>query len=210
MEDKKYLNEEKYQKVVKKLSKISIIILILGLLIGGGLIAYGFFKSNEKTTPAVVKEEEKSEEDIKAEIQALENEIAPLEAKKAEEFTQNGFSEEYYRLSNQIEEKDIKLGSLRVGSFEDSKVFEDFKKESDSIVKKVKYSPFYMIGGFIIFASFVVSFMVFLFSKRREISAFSVQQSMPVAKEGLEKIAPSLGEVGKEIAKGIKEGTKEE
>jgi len=67
-----------------------------------------------------------------------------------------------------------------------------------------------MIGGFIVFASFVVSFMVFLFSKRREISAFSVQQSMPVAKEGLEEIAPSLGEVGKEIAKGIKKGTKEE
>ena len=210
MEDKKYLNEEKYQKVVKKLSKISIVILILGLLIGGGLIAYGFFKSNEKTTPAVVKEEEKSEEDIKAEIQALENEIAPLEAKKAEEFTQNGFSEEYYRLSNQIEEKDIKLGSLRVGSFEESKVFEDFKEESDSIVKKVKYSPFYMIGGFILFASLIASFMIFIFSKRRDITAFSVQQSMPVAKEGLEKMAPTLGEVGKEIAKGIKEGTKEE
>lgn len=66
MEDKKYLNEEKYQKVVKKLSKISIVILIQGLLIGGGLIAYGFFKTNEKTTPAVVKEEETKEEQIKA------------------------------------------------------------------------------------------------------------------------------------------------
>ena len=157
-----------------------------------------------------MKEEEKSEEDINAEIKALEEELITLEARKSEEFTQNAFSEEFYRLSDQIEEKNIRLGSLRVGSFEDSKVFEDFKKESDSIVKKVKYSPFYMIGGFIIFASFVVSFMVFLFSKRREISAFSVQQSMPVAKEGLEEIAPSLGEVGKEIAKGIKKGTKEE
>jgi len=209
MEDKKYFNEEKYQKVVKNLSKVSIVILILGLLIGGGLIAYGSFKSKENTIPTVIQEEEKSEGDIEEEIEVLENELAPLKTKRDEEFRQNGFSEEFYGLSDQIEGKELKLSSLRVGTSDMSKAFVDFTQESNSIEKKVKFFPFYMAGAFIIFASLIASFMVFLFSKRREISAFSVQQGMPVAKEGLKEMAPTFGEVGKEIAKGVSEGLKE-
>ena len=70
-----------------------------------------------------------------------------------------------------------------------------------------------MIGGF-----------VFTISKRREMMAFSMQQVMPVAQEGMEKMEPTLskvgsrmmknmapayGEMAKEISKGIKEGLKE-
>ncbi|HPQ78990.1 MAG TPA: hypothetical protein PLG47_00865 [Candidatus Dojkabacteria bacterium] len=209
MEDKKYLNEEEYQKVVKKLSRISIIILVFGLLIGGGLIGYGFIKSNEVNKP-VVEEQEKNESDTQAEINALEEELAELEAKKIEEFTTNGHSEEYFRLNNQIEEKNIKLGGLRIGELGSSVIFKPIKDEADEVKNKVKTAPYFMTGGFVIFASIVLALMFFLFAKRRQITAFSVQQSMPVTKEGLEEMAPTLGEVGKEIAKGIKEGTKGE
>ncbi|MBQ6323589.1 MAG: hypothetical protein IJI22_02015 [Bacilli bacterium] len=44
----------------------------------------------------------------------------------------------------------------------------------------------------------------------REINAYMTQQRMPVAKEGVEKMAPSMGVAAKEIAKGVKEGLKEE
>ena len=47
-------------------------------------------------------------------------------------------------------------------------------------------------------------------SHMREISAFTAQQQMPIAKEGVEKMAPSVGVAAKEIAKGVKEGLKDE
>ena len=42
MENKKYLDESKYQETKKKISNLSKIILIVGLLIGGFLIYNGF------------------------------------------------------------------------------------------------------------------------------------------------------------------------
>jgi len=210
MENKKYLSEDNYQKVVKNLSKVSIIILILGFLLGGGLIGYGFVKSNEDKVDIVEeKKEEKSESEIQLEIVTLEGEVAALDAKQREEFDLNGFSEEFYRLGNEREKKELKVANLNVGNFDTLDAFDSFKRESEEIKSNIKVAPYYMYGSFIIFSSIVVSFMVFLFSRRREISAFSVQQSMPVAKEGLEKMAPTFGEVGKEIAKGVSEGLKE-
>ena len=44
----------------------------------------------------------------------------------------------------------------------------------------------------------------------REINAYISKQQMPVAKEGIEKMAPSAGIAAKEIAKGVKEGLKDE
>ena len=73
--------------------------------------------------------------------------------------------------------------------------------------------PLMMIGGVIMFIA-----------HRREITAYATQQVMPVAKEGIEKIAPTIGkagasiakemapvygEIAKEIGKGIKEGINE-
>ena len=63
--------------------------------------------------------------------------------------------------------------------------------------------------------------MLILTSKRRNIMAYTMQQTMPVAQEGIEKMAPTIGkagasiakemapiygEIAKEIGKGIKEG----
>ena len=71
----------------------------------------------------------------------------------------------------------------------------------------------------------MISFAIYRVATRREIAAFSVQQVMPVAQEGIEKMAPTFGKVGgelaknmapvygeiaKEISKGIKEGLKDE
>lgn len=44
----------------------------------------------------------------------------------------------------------------------------------------------------------------------RDITAYYAQQQMPLAQEGIEKIAPSVGVAAKEIAKGIKEGIENE
>lgn len=52
----------------------------------------------------------------------------------------------------------------------------------------------------------MVPLAVFSIAFRREMMAFTAQQTMPVAQEGIEKMAPSAGVAAKEIAKGIKEG----
>ena len=93
----------------------------------------------------------------------------------------------------------------------------DFNKDFDSYDS----IPFYMIGGFIIIASCMIASSIYMTTKRREILAFHAQQVMPVAQEGIEKMAPTIGkagasitkemapaygEVAKEISKGIKEG----
>ncbi len=62
------------------------------------------------------------------------------------------------------------------------------------------------IGSTVILIGGVIMFI----AHRREITAFTTQQVMPVAKEGIEKMAPTVGVVAKEITKGIKEGLNEE
>ena len=74
--------------------------------------------------------------------------------------------------------------------------------------------PFYMFGGFIIFATLIISSSIFRISRGREIIAFFTQQQIPVAKEAVDEMAPTVGNaaehVFKGIAKGIKKGLKDE
>lgn len=101
-----------------------------------------------------------------------------------------------------------------------SDINDDFNKEFDSFGS----IPFYIFGAFVIIASCMISFSIFMLVKRREILAFSAQQIMPIAQEGIEKIAPTIGkakasiakemaplygDIAKGISKGIKEGINE-
>lgn len=55
-----------------------------------------------------------------------------------------------------------------------------------------------------------VGFTLFTIANQRKITAYMAQQQIPIAKEGIEKMAPSVGTAAKEIAKGVKEGLKDE
>ena len=93
-----------------------------------------------------------------------------------------------------------------------------------------------MFGVFVVIATFMISGAIYMITKRREMLAFTTSQVMPIAKESLEEIAPSIAEFGKdfvkemtptakemakemapiyseiakEVTKGVKEGLKEE
>lgn len=56
-------------------------------------------------------------------------------------------------------------------------------------------------GIFFTIAGCIVRFLI---GNQRQIIAYQVQQGMPIAQEGLEKMSPSMGTAAKEIAKGIK------
>lgn len=63
-----------------------------------------------------------------------------------------------------------------------------------------------MFGGFIIFATIIISNFIFITSRGREITAFYAQQSMSIEKEGIDEITPSVSKASQKIAKGIKKG----
>lgn len=69
--------------------------------------------------------------------------------------------------------------------------------------------PFFIIGFMLTFISLMAKYMLFMITNRREILAYQTQQAMPIAKEGIEKIAPSAGIAAEEITKGIKRGLKD-
>lgn len=65
------------------------------------------------------------------------------------------------------------------------------------------------IGAFINTVGFgltIAGGVIMLIAHRREITAYTTQQVMPVAQEGIEKMAPTIGNAAREITKGIKEG----
>ena len=68
----------------------------------------------------------------------------------------------------------------------------------------------FALGGFLttpgLFLTMIGLMLRFLIGNRREISAYTTQQIMPIAQEGINKMAPTIGNAAKEITKGIKEG----
>lgn len=75
----------------------------------------------------------------------------------------------------------------------------------------------FALGGFttsIGFTVMMVGGIILFIAHRREITAFTVQQTMPLAQEGIEKMTPTIsnaaGSLAQSITKGIKDGLKDE
>lgn len=99
--------------------------------------------------------------------------------------------------------------------------FPSFDSVDTTVVQNTANSAFgsvglFGLGGFILVIGFgliaVGGGMIFM-AHRREIMAYTTQQVMPVAQEGIEKMTPTVGKavgsIGKELAKGINEGINE-
>lgn len=321
MKKTEFLNEENYQQTKKKIVLVSLIVLIVGILLGVSLIVTGIVKQSKlnaeysdeskASVQAKLNTEKKNLESkivelengkttaLESEKQSLESKKAELEAKikpvedqikKLERVQFNGFNDAYYERQDKIEELEKSIASdtkaIKVidnaldesfnhcmfdeaknnqytakycslvnndndelknvsviksaldesfdwCKFDEAKNnkytstycsyklqledFNDFNKQMSSS----KYIPFYILGAFVIFGSCMIAGAIYMFAKRREMLAFTAQQVMPVAQEGIEKMAPTVGKAGasiakemapafggiaKEISKGIKEG----
>ena len=179
----------------------------------------------------------KEKEKLTINKKLLEDQIKPVEEeiKALERTAFTGFDEAYYERQDKIKElnKSIKEDKEIINAidgvlgnnsstcyFNDNSYIEDYcilKDRLDDIDngfnKKYESSsciPFYMAGGFIIAFSLLMSGSIYMIAKRREILAFSTQQVMPVAKEGINKMAPTMGKVAKEVTKGRKDGLKDD
>lgn len=69
----------------------------------------------------------------------------------------------------------------------------------------------FALGGFVDLIGFgltVAGGILLLVAHRREITAFTTQQVMPVAEEGIEKITPTIANAAESISKSITKGKK--
>lgn len=209
MEKKEYLNEEWYQNAKKKVKKIALFILIAGLLIGSCIIGIGVVKQNEAKRAKEQRYNEAQERlvEIAKEKEELNTQI---EEKSYECDSMDKFSSNWFAESSKCNHEEFALrGKLADLEMEENELQ---TIEKGGIIHSANF-VFYFIGAFVILSSLMLAFSVYSVSMRREVIAFTTQQVMPVAQEGIEKMTPtvsnSVGEIAKSIASGIKAGINE-
>lgn len=240
MEKKELLNEEMYEKAKKKITTISLIVLIIALLVGGSLIALGIIKTNTSKKDV----EKINQERYNAAYQESQNQVAQTEQRLKEIASEKeSLNLQYDAKSQECDSLDMRAKDWyskvnqcrRDASAIRSKITdlesEEFKLNNKNYtvyydkVEAKNYIPLSVFGGVIIFIGGMISLSIYLIAKKRDISAFAIQQSMPLAQEVIGKMAPTIGDAGKtvidkvgpsigsaagSIAKGIKDGLKDE
>ncbi|MBP3502243.1 MAG: hypothetical protein J6K42_02030 [Clostridia bacterium] len=237
MEKKEFLNEESYLKTKKKISRIALVIFIVGLMVGSGFIVFGIVKTNEIkkiNVPKIQQIEQKyaaksSEADqirndmiqIEEKVDTIKYEIDKLRIEQRKIFNEdNGFSDRYYSKETEINKKNNEISNLnKTRSDYQEKLWDIERKYKESNKNNEihelnktteKYAFLYIPGIFIIFISLTISASIYMITKQREIMAFQAQQIRPIAEEGIEKMAPSEAKAAKIIVKEISRGIKEE
>ncbi len=192
MEDKKYLNEEQYQKTERKLSLVALIILIVGLSIGGLLIFSGVAKPNTSKIS-----------DLKAELEAKKSalEAKGIEYNSSAEYTDG----EVYDLYIITDVLDPSFDNCGFYKYKNNNLTSEYCSAKNNL-NDFSGTPKIMIGSFICITSCMFAGFVFMVAKRRNIAAFTTQQVIPIAKEGIDEMAPTIGNAASEIAKGMKKG----
>ena len=236
-------NYEKGKKKLKNIALIILIVgmvIGLGLIITGAVLSSNAKGMNidlnpEQENTEVLRSESEVQADIntiKPKVSSLESQLLVLETELSQIQLTEGLTDKYYAKLSEKETKETELLNLKT-ELENYKTelakiknntskdefnsqlnqFEGLFNNASENVAKAKYAGYYIFGAFIMIGSGIISLALYLFAKRREITAFTVQQTMPLAQEGIEKMAPTVGgavgTIGKEIAKGIKEGINE-
>ena len=210
MEEKKeYLTEKNYNKGKKIIMLIALLVLVVGLTIGGLLIYKGINekqKINNTTNEQAEKDKQRLKE-IETEKEELNKKISD---KKYECDSIKMGTDSWFEKSNKCDNEVLSLEE-QVDELESEEFdLENTNYEFDKKYNSVGSTRYFMFGGFIIIATLITSLSIFMFAKRREIMAFGMQQTMPLAQEGIEKMAPTVGNaagtIAKDVAAGIKEG----
>ncbi|MBR3230949.1 hypothetical protein IKF73_02920 [Candidatus Saccharibacteria bacterium] len=204
MAENKYLNEEKYQKVERLMTLAAVLVLVVGLCIGGFLIYRG-----------VAKPEAAKIEELRAE---LELKKAELEAKglKYNVFTKYTDGDAY-DLKIITEALDPSFGHCSFDEYKNNPITKEYCT-AKNITEGSASMTSIGAGAFVCIAACMIAGAIFMSAKKRHILAFKVQQVMPVAKEGIEEMSPTIGKAAGEIAgqvaggiaKGIKKGLKDD
>ena len=210
MEEKKeYLTEKNYNKGKKIIMLIALLVLVVGLTIGGLLIYKGINEKQkiDNTTNEQAEKDKQRLKEIETEKEELNKKISD---KKYECDSINMGTDSWFEKSNKCDNEVLSLEE-QVDELESEEFdLENTDYEFDKKFNSVGSTRYFMFGVFIIIATLITSLSIFMFAKRREIMAFGMQQTMPLAQEGIEKMAPTVGNaagtIAKDVAAGIKEG----
>lgn len=192
MEENKFLNEEKFKKVEKKISFAAFIVFVIGICIGGFLIYNGVAK------PDASKIEELE--------RALKNKKSELEEKGVVYDPTAKYTDgEVYDLQIITDALDPSFSHCSFDEYKNNALTKEYcavKNSTDDYATSTKIG----LGTFICIATCIISGFIFLVSKQRNILAFQAQQLIPIAKEGVDEMAPAMGNLAREVTKGRKEG----
>ena len=210
MEEKKeYLTEKNYNKGKKIIMLIALLVLVVGLTIGGLLIYKGINEKQkiDNTTNEQAEKDKQRLKEIEIEKEELNKKISD---KKYECDSIKMETDSWFEKSNKCDNEVLSLEE-QVDELESEEFdLENTDYEFDKKFNSVGSTRYFMFGVFIIIATLIISLSIFMFAKRREIMAFGMQQTMPLAQEGIEKMAPTVGNaagtIAKDVAAGIKEG----
>jgi len=196
MVENKYLNEEKYQKAKKSITLVAILVFVIGLCIGGFLIYKGIVK------PGASKVEE-----LRVQLETKKSELES-EGIKFSEFAKYSDGEAY-DLKIITKALDPSFNNCAFDEYKNNSITKEYCATKNSIDDFTSISSI-MFGAFICIATCMISGFIFIVANKRHILAFQAQQVMPIAKEGIDEMAPTIGNVAGEIAKGIKKGLSDE
>ena len=210
MEEKKeYLTEKNYNKGKKIIMLIALLVLVVGLTIGGFLIYKGINEKQkiDNTTNEQAEKDKQRLKEIETEKEELNKKISD---KKYECDSIKMETDSWFEKSNKCDNEVLSLEE-QVDELESEEFdLENTDYEFDKKFNSVGSTRYFMFGVFIIIATLITSLSIFMFAKRREIMAFGMQQTMPLAQEGIEKMVPTVGNaagtIAKDVAAGIKEG----
>ena len=192
MQKKDYLNEEHFQKTKKKLNIALILVLVIGISIGGLLIFNG------------VKEPSSNLAKLKTE---LETKAAELEKKGITPCANYKCGEGYdlYVIEKAL---DPSFSHCNFTECKNNELTKEYCKEANKNDESTR-TAFIIGGSVVIVMTLAISMSMWATINQRKILAFHAQQVMPIAQEGIEEMAPTMGKAAKEVAKGVKEGWKE-
>lgn len=212
MKENKYLNEETYKKGKSFLIVLAIIILVIGIGVGSFLIMTGISKSNSEKAVLETKtnETKNNTADIQKQIDELASQISTKENEcHSLDIHSSTWYADHTKCTSEVSDLRSKKSELEMQVYRNNFDTEDDSVEIDKEMIDAEYAGYYMFGGFIILASIMISVFILMLAHRRQIAAFTTQQTMPVAQEAIDTIAPTIGNAAGEIAKGIKTGLNE-
>ncbi len=217
MAEGQYLSEENYNRVNKKIKIIALVILIVGLLAGGVLIAVGVMKTNEaerinkERETAALNESEAARAAAEERIKEIETEKTSLEteysAKQQECDSLDMTASDWYATANQCRREadsiQTEIGKLEMEQFELKNANYTVRYDLE---QPGQYAFFYVFGAFCIVAGLMISLMTFLITKRRALRAYGIQSTMPVNKEAIEQYTPTAAKAAGDVAGSVAEG----
>ena len=195
MDERKFLNEEKYKRNERTITVFAVLVLIIGLGIGGFLIYRGIAK------PGMNKVEELQK--------VLLEKKSEIEAKGVEYNSSAKYTDgEEYDLKIITDALDPSFDNCAFDEYKNNAITKEYCAARNATGDFASTSQI-MIGAFICIVGMMISGFLLTVAKQRSILAFQAQGVMPVAKEGIEEMTPTLSKAAKELSKSVKDGFKD-